>query len=119
MKEEGRGGREGSLRAGSRENVSCVSYAESVRRGQTLTSLGPRWTVTLWLCKRDGERKSGKETKVADFRGHFHAIGKQMSTPLDCTSYWKAHDNLSKIEGEKIGKALFKYKFLREHKYID
>lgn len=61
------------MRAGSRENVSCVSCAEPVRRGQTLTSLDPRWTVTLWPCKGDGERKRGKETKVTDFRWHFHA----------------------------------------------
>lgn len=61
------------MRAGSRENILCVSCAELVRRGQTLTSLGSRWTVTLWLCKGDSERKSGKETKITDFRGYFHA----------------------------------------------
>lgn len=114
------------MRAGSRENVSCVSCAEPVRRGQTLTSLGPRWTVTLWLRKGDGERKSGKETKVTDFRGHFHAD--RISAPLDCTSYWKAYDSLSeeslslsKIKEQRLRQdlSLNIYKSLLKYKCIE
>jgi len=94
------------LKAGSRENVSRVSCAEPTGRGQTLASLGPRWTVTLRLCKGRTGRRENEGNRLG---GCFHAdrktdsgiIGSQQKETVRCG----AHDGgaLSLERREKKG----------------